>query len=192
MNEFFRRFASRSSELLGTPWAFLLAGLSIVIWVVTGPLFHFSNTWQLIANTGTTLVTFMMVFLIQNTQNRDAKAIHLKLDELIRGVRGARNRLVDLEDLSDEELARLQEEFRGLHEHYAHKTSRRTASNANYDEDMPAQLAPADSRAKERAMRVTDQGTNHAASAGPGTDIDARCAGQGQCDQSASSRSSST
>jgi low affinity Fe/Cu permease len=81
------------------------------MWGLTGPMFHFSDTWQLIINTGTTIVTFLMVFLIQNTQNRDAKAMHLKLDELIRAVEGARNRLVDLEKLSDEELKQLEEQF---------------------------------------------------------------------------------
>src|SRR5579885_2592580 len=116
MTEIFHRFASAASEILGSAWAFIIAAASIVAWALTGPIFHFSDTWQLLANTGTTLVTFLMVFLIQNTQNRDAKAIHLKLDELIRGVQGARTGLVDLEDLSDEELARLQEQFRSLHE----------------------------------------------------------------------------
>jgi low affinity Fe/Cu permease len=116
MNEAFRRFASTASEVLGSAWAFILAAVSIAAWALTGPIFHFSDTWQLMANTGTTLVTFLMVFLIQNTQNRDAKAIHLKLDELIRGVKGARTGLVDLEDLSDEELAQLQKQFQALHE----------------------------------------------------------------------------
>src|SRR5437870_11519565 len=93
----FRHFAHRSSEVLGTAWAFIGAIFIIVVWGLTGPTFHFSDTWQLIINTGTTIVTFLMVFLIQNTQNRDAKAVHLKLDELIRAIHSARNRLVDLE-----------------------------------------------------------------------------------------------
>ena len=100
------------SEFVGRPWAFALAVLVIVVWAVSGPLFRFSDTWQLVINTGTTIVTFLMVFLIQNTQNRDARAFHLKLDELIRGVQGARNRLIDLEEMSDEELEQLQEQFR--------------------------------------------------------------------------------
>lgn len=100
--------------MLGTAWAFCIAVLIIVVWIVTGPKFHYSDTWQLIINTGTTIVTFLMVFLIQNTQNRDAKAIHLKLDELIRALKGARNRLVDLEKLSDEDLAKLEGEFQRL------------------------------------------------------------------------------
>jgi low affinity Fe/Cu permease len=110
----FRCFAQRASVLLGSAWAFCGAVLVIVVWLVTGPTFHFSDTWQLIINTATTVVTFMMVFLIQNTQNRDAKAMHLKLDELIRAVKGARNQLVDLEDLSDDDLKKLEEQFQGL------------------------------------------------------------------------------
>ena len=113
-NHFFHEFARRISLALGSSWAFILAIVVIVVWGFTGPYFQYSDTWQLIINTGTTIVTFLMVFLIQNTQNRDAKAIHLKLDELIRSVRGARNRLVDLENMTDEELDRLQEDFRRL------------------------------------------------------------------------------
>ena len=107
----FRHFAHRSAKVLGSAWAFIGAIFIIAVWGLTGPAFHFSDTWQLIINTGTTIVTFLMVFLIQNTQNRDAKAMHLKLDELIRAIRGARNRLVDLEKLSDEELKKLEEQF---------------------------------------------------------------------------------
>src|SRR5262245_27673706 len=110
----FRSFAHRSSNLLGSAWAFCGAVLVIVVWLVTGPAFHFSDTWQLIINTATTVITFLMVFLIQNTQNRDAKAQHLKLDELIRAVKGARNQLVDLEELSDDDLKKLEEQFRRL------------------------------------------------------------------------------
>src|ERR1700704_2885956 len=111
MKELFRKFAQTTSQAVGSSWSFILAALIIVIWAVTGPLFHYSDTWQLVINTGTTIITFLMVFLIQNTQNRDAKAIHLKLDELLRGVKGARTNLVDLEDLPDEELERLKQEF---------------------------------------------------------------------------------
>ena len=110
----FRCFAQRSSSVLGSAWAFCGAVLIIVVWLVTGPTFHFSDTWQLIINTATTVVTFLMVFLIQNTQNRDAKAMHLKLDELIRAVTGARNQLVDLENLSDDDLKKLEEQFQAL------------------------------------------------------------------------------
>jgi low affinity Fe/Cu permease len=100
----FGRFASAASGWLGSKWAFLGAILVIVIWAVTGPLFHFSDTWQLVINTGTTIVTFLMVFLIQNTQNRDARAINLKLNELIRSIDAAGDEMMDIEALSDDEL----------------------------------------------------------------------------------------
>ena len=107
----FRFFAKRSSMMLGSAWAFAAAILIILMWGLTGPMFHYSDTWQLIINTGTTIVTFLMVFLIQNTQNRDAKAVHLKLDEIIRALKGARNELIDLEKLADEELISLEKQF---------------------------------------------------------------------------------
>ena len=107
----FRIFARRSSRVLGSAWAFGIAILIIVIWGLTGPAFHYSNTWQLIINTGTTIVTFLMVFLIQNTQNRDAKAAHLKLDEIIRALKGARNELIDLEKVADEDLTSLEKQL---------------------------------------------------------------------------------
>jgi low affinity Fe/Cu permease len=107
-------FARKTSTVLGSAWAFVCAILIIVVWAMTGPTFHYSDTWQLIINTGTTIVTFLMVFLIQNTQNRDAKAVHLKLDELIRAIEPARNKLVDLEKLSDDELKNLEQEFEKL------------------------------------------------------------------------------
>jgi low affinity Fe/Cu permease len=118
MNEWFRNFASKTSKIVGSPWAFIAAVLLIIAWAAAGPYFGWSDSHSLFVNTVTTIITFLMVFLIQNTQNRDAKAIHLKLDELIHGVKGARNALVDLEDLSDEELKRLQKEFQRLHERY--------------------------------------------------------------------------
>jgi low affinity Fe/Cu permease len=121
MRELFRRFAHHASIVTGSVSAFLLAVLVIIAWGATGPLFHFSDTWQLVINTGTTIVTFLMVFLIQNTQNRDATAMHLKLDELLRAVRAARNRFVDLEDLSDQELSRLQQEFQSLAKRAQHE-----------------------------------------------------------------------
>jgi len=107
-------FARKTSNILGSAWAFVVAIAVIVIWAATGHAFGYSDTWQLIINTGTTIVTFLMVFLIQNTQNRDAKAVHLKLDELIRALGGARNKLVDLEKLSDDELQTLEQEFERL------------------------------------------------------------------------------
>jgi low affinity Fe/Cu permease len=114
VSDSFRIFARRSSVMLGSAWSFVGAVLVILVWLLTGPMFHFSDTWQLIINTATTIITFLMVVLIQNTQNRDAKAVHLKLDELIRAVQGARNQLVDLENLSDEELKKLEEQFRRM------------------------------------------------------------------------------
>jgi low affinity Fe/Cu permease len=109
--EGFRRFSCSTAECLGCHWAFGTALALIILWGVTGPFFHFSDTWQLVINTATTIITFLMVFLIQNTQNRDAKALHLKLDELIRSTAKARNSLVNLENLTDEELASLKAEF---------------------------------------------------------------------------------
>jgi len=110
----FRICAHATARADGSPWAFVLALLCIAAWAATGPVFNYSDTWQLVINTATTIVTFLMVFLIQNTQNRDTKAIHLKLDELLRGVQGARTGLVNLEELSDEDLDRLQREFEKL------------------------------------------------------------------------------
>jgi low affinity Fe/Cu permease len=112
--EGFRKFSCAAAERLGCHWAFGTALGLILLWGLTGPVFHFSDTWQLIINTATTIVTFLMVFLIQNTQNRDAKALHLKLDELIRSTAKARNAFVNLENLTDAELATLKEEFEKL------------------------------------------------------------------------------
>ena len=114
MNELFRKFSIGAANALGSSWMFIANVLLILIWLLAGPFFHYSDTWQLVVNTATTLFTYLAVFLIQNTQNRDATAIHLKLDELIKGVSGARTQLVNLEELSDEELSALQEEFKRL------------------------------------------------------------------------------
>jgi low affinity Fe/Cu permease len=139
VSDAFRVFARRSSMTLGSAWAFAGAVLVILVWLLTGPMFHFSDTWQLIINTATTVITFLMVFLIQNTQNRDAKAAHLKLDELIRAVKDARNELVDLEDLSDEELKKLEDQFR------------RMRTRAENDETSPSRHAdPVESAASPR------------------------------------------
>ncbi len=108
LNTWFSGVASRASQIVGSAWMFILAIAVIVAWGVTGPMFHYSDTWQLIINTGTTIITFLMVFLIQNTQNRDAKAIHLKLNELIHAVSKAHDELIDVEKLSDEELKTLE------------------------------------------------------------------------------------
>lgn len=125
MQEFFHHLSSKVAGLLGSPYAFVLASGMIVVWAISGPLFNFSNTWQLIINTGTTVATFLMVFLIQNTQNRDAKAIHVKLDELLKATRTARNTLVSAEELSDKELDQLLGEFHQIHKKYERERERR-------------------------------------------------------------------
>jgi len=114
MKELFRKFAQTVSTVVGSSWAFILAVAIVVVWAATGPLFRFSDTWQLVINTGTTIVTFLMVFLVQNTQNRDARALHLKLDELLRSMENARNKLIDLENCSDDELAHVERQFQAL------------------------------------------------------------------------------
>ncbi|RYG25973.1 low affinity iron permease family protein [bacterium] len=111
MNDKFGHIARLVSVAAGSAYAFLVAILSIVVWAAVGPHFHFSDTWQLVINTGTTIVTFLMVFLIQNAQNRDATAIHLKLDELIRATEGARNKMIDLDRLNEEQMKLLRAEF---------------------------------------------------------------------------------
>jgi low affinity Fe/Cu permease len=110
----FQTFATKASSCLGTKWSFVGAILIIVVWVALGPYFHYSDTWQLVVNTATTIVTFLMVFLIQNTQNRDARAIHLKLDELIRAKQKARNEMINIEKLSDEELEAMSKTFEAI------------------------------------------------------------------------------
>ena len=111
INLWFSRFASETAQVVGHPYMFLAAVIVLVLWAASGPFFHFSDTWQLIINTGTTIVTFLAVFLIQNTQNRDAKALHLKLDELIRSHHPANDDLIDIQKLSDEELDELEKRY---------------------------------------------------------------------------------
>jgi low affinity Fe/Cu permease len=125
----FHRMAHATAERVGRPQSFLLAVAVVVVWGITGPVFHYSDTWQLVINTGTTIVTFLMVFLIQNTQNRDAHAVHLKLDELIRATKGARNALVGLEDMSDEDLDKLQHEFERLRDALVIRKAQRRAGH---------------------------------------------------------------
>jgi low affinity Fe/Cu permease len=119
MRDLFRRWAERTAHAVGSPWAFLLALLTIAAWALTGPYFKYSDTWQLIINTGTTIVTFLMVFLIQNTQNRETRIVSLKLDELLRGVAGARTGMVQLDHMTDDELEHVQAEFTRLRDKYA-------------------------------------------------------------------------
>jgi low affinity Fe/Cu permease len=120
----FGQFAASASGWLGSKWAFVGAGLIIVVWAAIGPVFHFSNAWQLVINTGTTIVTFLMVFLIQNTQNRDARAINLKLNELIRAIDKARDQMIDIENLSDLELDELQAKYEKIKAEYTARKSR--------------------------------------------------------------------
>lgn len=130
MQEIFRKFASKTSKIAGSAWAFVIAILTVIIWAVSGPIFGYSNTWQLAINTGTTILTFLMVFLIQNTQNRDSRAMHIKLDELLKNVTGARTSLVNIEEISDEKLEELQLEFQLLHERYAYALEKRKKRKA--------------------------------------------------------------
>jgi low affinity Fe/Cu permease len=126
----FLRFSKSTSHATGTPHAFILAVAVVIVWAVTGPLFGFSDTWQLVINTGTTIVTFLMVFLIQNTQNRDAEAVQLKLDELIRALGGADNALMDVEELKDDELAQIRERYARLAEQAGHELDQRGKQSA--------------------------------------------------------------
>ena len=129
----FGRFSTRASTWVGSKWAFAGAMLVIVVWGVTGPLFRFSDTWQLVINTGTTIVTFLMVFLIQNTQNRDARAINLKLDELIHATEGAGNQIIDIETLSDAELDELHARYERIRCEWMERGKRRTQSGVGQD-----------------------------------------------------------
>ena len=119
MNQAFRKFSIAAATALGSSWMFITNVILILVWLILGPFFHYSDTWQLFVNTATTVFTYLAVFLIQNTQNRDALAIHLKLDELIKGVSGARTHMVNLENMTDEELTGLQQEFTRLREKHA-------------------------------------------------------------------------
>jgi low affinity Fe/Cu permease len=119
MQDTFRAIAEQTARAVGTYWAFLAALLTVAVWGMTGPYFAYSDTWQLVINTGTTIITFLMVFLIQNTQNREARVITLKLDELIRAAEGARTGFVELDHMTDEELETVQQEFVRLREKYA-------------------------------------------------------------------------
>jgi low affinity Fe/Cu permease len=114
LGSWFQNFAARTSFLVGSKWAFILAISLILVWAIAGPYFKFSDTWQLVVNTATTIVTFLMVFLIQNTQNRDARAIHLKLDEIIRSIQKAHNEMIQIERLSDEELDAVAAKFESI------------------------------------------------------------------------------
>ena len=132
-NDRFGQFAARASGWLGSKWAFAGAGVVILVWAVLGPVFHFSDTWQLVINTGTTIVTFLMVFLIQNTQNRDARAINLKLNELIRSIDKAGDQMIDIENLSDLELDELQAKYERFKAAYEARGPQRTGKKKQPD-----------------------------------------------------------
>lgn len=152
INEGFRKFSNQAANTLGSPWLFVASLLLIILWLITGPFAHFSDTWQLLINTSTTIFTFLAVFLIQNTQNRDAKAMHLKLDELIHAIEGARNQLVDLEDLSDAELEKLQLQFRRL---------RKQAQNGEGDEVLEDEAESKEKQVSDhRKSRAKKNGSN--------------------------------
>ena len=127
VKETFAKFATLTAHYTGSAWAFILAALVIVVWAMSGPVFHFSDTWQLVINTGTTIVTFLMIFLIQYTQNRDTRSMIVKLDELIRATQRADNRMLDLEDMTDDELAELEERMRALGRRLPAERGRRSA-----------------------------------------------------------------
>jgi len=131
MGKEFQILAATVSAWVGSKWAFSVALLLIAGWAVTGPFFHYSDTWQLVVNTATTIVTFLMVFLIQNTQNRDARAIHLKLDEIIRSMQQAHNEMIDIEKLSDEELESLSAHFEEIRAECEHRKRHRIKLGRN-------------------------------------------------------------
>jgi len=170
MNKWFTRFAGKASEVTGSSWAFLAAVAVILIWGVTGPLFGFSDTCQLVINTGTTIITFLMVFLIQNTQNRDAKAIHLKLDEIIHVIGPAHDELLDVEDRTDEELRELMNLYRRVAER-RHKAddSNELAADARERRDENVQKGNSNI-----ARNVDEEVLERELKKGPGPNADAQ------------------
>jgi low affinity Fe/Cu permease len=142
----FSHFARAVANAIGTPYGFMIALLAVLVWAALGPAFGYSEQWQLIINTGTTIVTFLVVFLIQTTQNRDAKAVHLKLDELVHAISKARDQLIDAEDLTEEELDALEAEFRRLRKSLAGRTNPHASAHENEPDRAPE-------RARERTVR---------------------------------------
>ena len=148
-NEMFRHFARQTANAVGTPIAFVLAVLLIIGWAATGPMFGYSDTWQLVINTGTTIITFLVVFAIQNTQNRDTKAIELKLDELIRAQKQARNMLLEVEEMNDEELEKLEREYHEMSEQYrqmGRQAQDELRGRRDQPRNAPSALSPRPSR----------------------------------------------
>ena len=145
MSDRFSKLAQRVAEAVGSPWAFLTGATVTILWASLGPVFHYSDTWQLIINTGTTIATFLIVFLIQHTQNRDARVMQLKLDELIRAIGSARTELVSMEGLSDQELEHLHKEFLRLQKH----------ATAGLERIQASRTRKAPVRSDERPSRTT-------------------------------------
>jgi low affinity Fe/Cu permease len=150
--DLFGRVASATTRFTGGRWGFLLAFGSVTLWCVTGPIFHFSETWQLVINTWTSIVTFLMVFLIQNAQNRDSKSLHLKLDELILSTHKARNELIDIEKLTEEQLDRLGERYRRISATCHENIDKEEFLDAGHLQPPPNQLP--ESTARTRHMTV--------------------------------------
>ena len=157
MHDLFSRLARSASAAVAHPAAFIMAALAVVIWAATGPALHYSEGWQLIINTGTTILTFLMIFLLQNMQNRDSRAMQVKLDELLRAVKGARTELVDLENVPEEELIRYCEEFKNLHLRYAKALAKRGSKIEVSTENTTVEL-PSNDRAKVRTKSKTKSG----------------------------------
>jgi low affinity Fe/Cu permease len=151
INQWLERLSGKATKYTGTSWAFGIAGGIIIVWALTGPLFGFSNTWQLVINTGTTIVTFLMVFLIQRTQNKENEAIQLKLNELVAALKGASNRLIDLEEWSEEEMDELQQHYRRL------------AYLARNDSDPHRSLSVDGAEKRHHAKKSSDSDTKSAA-----------------------------
>ncbi len=145
MRHLFTVFAKHITDFTGRPLAFVLAFITVIVWAVTGPLFGYSETWQLVINTGTTIVTFLMVFLIQNAQNRDTQALHIKLDELIRVTEGAHTALLDLEELDEEQLCKIKDTYEEIA-----KESRKAMESGSGDTHVPHIEIPSDKAAKPR------------------------------------------
>lgn len=141
MHRIFGQIARRISEALGSATAFVIAGSAVILWVALGPIFGWSSGWQLLINTGTTIITFLMVFLIQNAQNRDTRAIQIKLDELLRAIGSARTGLIDVENLDDDEITRLQERFSELQQRHAEETAKAQEQTVAGVEDGSSQTA---------------------------------------------------
>ena len=156
MHDLFARLARFASTIVAHPLAFATAVLSVIVWAAFGPALHYNENWQLLINTGTTILTFLMVFLLQNMQNRDSRAMQIKLDELLRAVKGARTELVDLENVTENELTAYCEEFRNLHLHYAKVLSKRGSKVQISAETAEIDIPPsggkgASARAKNKA-----------------------------------------